>query len=258
MARITFDELNTTLDQFIDAGAIYNVDYQHLKTYVGSRGLDSAISKLREEYTYAGKYQDRTDDEMDLIESLTNSIVQFPTKKTQKLLGSMDHVGSTAAVSELVEKWKPVADKFRALKPLIVKGRKPAETPRTTPVRTLENTGTCSCCGKNVKLSTDGKIVNHGFTIKWGFRQGSCYGTGFDPIEISDEGVRNFIKIIKATQNDVRKLAAKLEAGETKLTGLKLKMAIDEHARTMRWLEQDMERANDTIANWEPKPLPVV
>jgi hypothetical protein len=192
MAKMTYTELNEALDAAITAGEIYNVSFNEWKTYGGSRMLEADIDAIREEFTYAGKWESRMDDEMAIIDALNYNITQFPSKKLEKALETvMNHSCENPvmlAVDELVDKWEVVGDKFRTLKGMIVKGRKPSTTPRVTPVRTLDNTGTCPVCGANVKMS-GGKIVSHGFTIKYGWQEGNCFGVGYDPIEVSDEGV---------------------------------------------------------------------
>ena len=188
MARMSFEQLNTELDACITDGVIYNVDFNNWKSYVAGRELESDIQDIRAEFTYAGKWEDRNERELAAIEALSYSVTQFPSKKLIKQLNTLDAQNSVAhSITNLINKWKPVADKFRELKPMIVKGRKPAVNPHQTSERTLENTGTCACCGKNVKLN-DGKIVDHGFNIKWGVRNGQCFGVGYKPIEVSTEG----------------------------------------------------------------------
>jgi hypothetical protein len=191
MARMTYTELNEALDTAIAAGEIYNVSFNELKDN-GSRMLDTDIDAIREQFTYAGKWENLRREEKAIIDAMNNSITQFPSKKLLNLVGDMmDHESENVvcfAADDLTIKWEVVGVKFRTLKGMIVKGRKPSTTPRVTPERTLENTGTCPICGTNVKMS-GGKMVDHGFTIRHGWQEGNCFGVGYDPIEVSDEGV---------------------------------------------------------------------
>lgn len=195
MARMTFAELNSALDACIAQGAIFNVDFQDWKTYVAGRLLETDLRAVTDTHYLSVLHSTGlrdNQDASDLYYMLSGpSIVLFPSKKlvaqVEKMLPMNNDNGYALAVKEVMDRWTPVANKFRTLKPLIVMGRKPAETPRKTPERTLENTGTCSCCGMNVKLKA-GKIVQHGFTIRYGWQQGICFGRGYDPIEVSPEG----------------------------------------------------------------------
>ena len=34
-----------------------------------------------------------------------------------------------------------------------------------------------------------GRIVAHGYTIRWGYQAGECFGVGYLPVEVSPEGI---------------------------------------------------------------------
>lgn len=186
MARMTFAELNANLDACIARGAIFNVDFQDWKSYAATRTLEDEIAEVTNRLYLNTPRETQVESDNELYWAKVGiSIMTFPSKKLVKALETK--TAYAKGIAEVVDRWTPVAEKFRTLKPMIVMGRKPAETPRQTPVRTLENTGTCSCCGMNVKLKA-GKIVAHGFTIRYGWQQGICFGRGYDPIEVSPEG----------------------------------------------------------------------
>lgn len=258
MAKLTFKELNDALDAAIEVGGIYNPDFQDMKTYAATRNLDADFSKAREDHYYPLlRTSTCPDDINDLMSSIGSvSIVMFPSKKMVKLLAACDSDNAVVvAINAIIEKWAPVADKFRTLKPMIIKGRKPSTTPRVTPERTLDNTGTCACCGNNVKLS-DGKIVNHGFTIRHGWQEGACHGVGCDPIEVSPEGLHRFMTIIIATEKDERRELAFMKSGNSRLEGFKLTNAIASSEQILGWLKRDAVITEQRIAGWKPQPLP--
>ena len=74
--------------------------------------------------------------------------------------------------------------------------------------RSLENTGTCPCCFRNIKL-VGGRMIRHGWSVE-GRRQrgvhgqtwhsGPCFGAegnhgiGYEPFEISAEGTKQFLE----------------------------------------------------------------
>lgn len=267
MARMTFEELNAKLDACIEAGVIYNVDFKDWTSMRASRMLEADIDEVRAEFTHCGKFQDRTETEMNAIEALDYTIIRFPSKKLIKAVAAID--GPVAErINAVITKWEPVGDKFRTLKPMIQKGRKPAETPRKTEERTLENTGTCACCGKNVKLD-GGKIVAHGYTIRRGFQEGSCPGVGYDPVEVSPEGIEAYLALlVQLRQSTVAALARAKQTREA-VPGFRKMVEPDEagyerarrnHIAQLegdyRFFYKGVEQQQDRIDNWEAQPLP--
>jgi hypothetical protein len=259
MARMTFEELNINLDQCITAGVIYNVDFNEWKTYRASCMLENDIEAIRDNFTYAGKWEDRSCKEIDLIEAISYSITTFPSKKFLKIFNVMK-VSDTPlihAVTDIVNKWTPVGDKFRTLKSMIVKGRKPSTTPRTSNERTTDNTGTCSVCGKNVKLS-NGKIVSHGFTIRHGWQEGLCLGVDHAPWEVSPDGLKAYIGVIENTMKFKSDSIAKIsnKKFKTKMTDDERKNQLYSLERDIRFLGKDLEDCVDRVDNWKSSPLP--
>lgn len=96
------------------------------------------------------------------------------------------------AVLEVLYKWKENARQLKEVEPLIISGRKPGV--RKTPARALENTGTCAICGKNCKLDGGKRVVSHGFTVEYHQQNGSCFGVGYKPWELSPEGAIGLIE----------------------------------------------------------------
>lgn len=173
------------------------------------------------------------------------------------------------------EAWEPTALALKAAKSTAIKGRKPAENPRKTDPRTLDHTGTCACCGRNVKIP-DGKLYDHGFHItggprnqktgrSWGVRQGSCFGVGFPPDEISPECAKALLKVITAQRKATEKRLADLKAMDPKTVVGKCPFTQrDRTARDeiysveseLRMLNSDEQRYNEHVKNWKRRPLP--
>ncbi len=164
--------------------------------------------------------------------------------------------------------WLPVADAIEAAKAVIVRGRKPSTEPRKTEPRTIENTGTCSICSRNIKLD-GGKIVDHGFTIKYGIgRNGKCFGVGFPAIEVSPEGLDAYITALTtskaAKQTQVDSLRAKDQnATEERYNEFKRKMVAVKVFVLLRAAESEnaalvyaLGRATEERAAWAARPLP--
>ena len=174
------------IQDLLAAEVIYNVDYVEMKTAL-NRALEQAKAEASAVYL-AIPYEDRRGDELSAQyygtiypHTLPGWLKKLPKTASPTHAAALEAYRALGAYSE-------ICAKFVAAKARVVKARKPSTTPRATPARTLDNTGTCACCGTNVKLS-DGHIVMHGYTIRWGFQSGSCFGVGYLPIEVSDEGL---------------------------------------------------------------------
>jgi hypothetical protein len=175
------------IEAALSAEVIYNVDYVEMKTAL-NRTLEKAKAAASAVYL-AIPYEDRRTDELSAQyygtvypHTLPGWLKKLPKTASPTHAAALEAYRALGAYSE-------ICAKFVAAKGRVVKARKPSTEPRKTPARTLDNTGTCACCGQNVKLDR-GLIVAHGYTIRWGFQSGSCLGVSFDPIEVSDEGLR--------------------------------------------------------------------
>jgi hypothetical protein len=162
------------------------------------------------------------------------------------------------AVNELIETWKPVRDNIKALKPMVVMGRKPSTDPRKTPERTIENTGTCAVCSRNVKLDKGQHIVAHGYTIRWGFQSGNCHGVGFKAVELSSEGIVSWKGVLETAlthaEENIQSLRDAAEIEKNRNT----RMAVSQAEATIRYAPRDIVDLEKRITNWEPKVLPGV
>ena len=175
------------IEALLDSDIIYNSDYVETKTAL-NRTLEQAKAAASAVYL-AIPYEDRRTDELSAQYYGTIYPHTLPgwLKKLPKT-ASPTHAAALEAYRALGA-YSAICAKFVAAKTRVVKARKPSTVARKTPARTLDNTGTCACCSQNVKLDR-GLIVAHGYTIRWGFQSGSCFGVGCLPIEVSDEGLR--------------------------------------------------------------------
>lgn len=279
MPRMTFEELNAKLDACIEAGVIYNVDFKDWTGYGANRMLEAAIYEVRAEFTHSGKWESRTELELAAIEALTYSIVQFPTTKLVNAHIALNNADADNAVADrilaVVNKFRPMADKFRTLKPMIQKGRKPAETPRKTEERTLDNTGTCGCCGKNVKMDANGKLVAHGYTLKYGFQSGNCFGVGYEPVEVSPKAMVEYVAVLRQHHTDTTeakiafvndrpaimvqktwgKAAELVNDGEEGYDRAH-RNRVYQFESELRQIESDIAYYQPRIDNWKPQALP--
>ena len=171
---------------------------------------------------------------------------------------------------------------YAQAKTIVVKGRKPSETPSLS-ARTIENTGTCGCCSRNIKLYDSGRIWDHGYSIEgrgyhgygMGYKiGGSCFGTGYEPIEVSCEVWKDMLVAMErrllALPATIEKLKAKTKANPIPAWKPKMTEAEKAHkddcerrARTLRACEADLRTLPEQIpamklqiGKWAPRPLP--
>lgn len=275
MAKMTFTELNDKLDACIEDGKIFNVDFGDLK-YAAERLLGADCTVATHAYLAIPRDDRDASDDVLYWNGGNGPIVQFPSKKFLKVLGATNTAyGDDVRV--VVATWTPVAEKFRTLKPLIVKGRKPSATPRTTPVRTLDNTGTCACCGQNVKMSATGDMVAHGYTIQFGYFSGECFGVGYPPVEVSPAGAIAYRAHLLGFMEDN---ARKLETLVTTRPALTVNHGTDRRPNVrvhndgdatyerqfatrvygyeslLRQVNADVIHFTKVVTNWTARPLP--
>ena len=191
----TFEEINTALTEATETGAIYNVDFNDAKSRA-SRILENDIDAWKKEYVYA----DHDNDQLrELGWTLVGvvSIATFPSKKLVKAIDAYPASDAKTALTELMNKHIVTAELVKQCKPLIIKGRKPSVN--VTPQRTLENTGTCACCKRNVKMLRGQQIGYHGYHKMRGFKASAdCFGTAHDALEVSPGGLDAVIRVVTA------------------------------------------------------------
>jgi len=223
---------------------IYNVDFKDAKDILG-RAFEEANEKMvSSPFFWAGKYESLPTEVADL-HYLTWSAHLAPSllKKVTKV--NVDHPCRDAML-ELLNEFAPIMESVKAAKARIVKGRKPSATPRTTPERTIENTGTCGCCGKNVKIDSTGGLVAHGYTIKYGFQSGNCFGVGYEPVEVSSKVIVNYLEVLNSYRDDLVASLADLDE-DMKRWGIE---------SNIRQVEGDIKYFEKALAAWAPRPLP--
>lgn len=240
---MNIQQIETILDS---NEALYNVDYVEIKSALNS-ALEKAKAAASAEYLKV-VHQPQHFRTTELQDQYYGIVYPHTLPGWLKKLPKLASPAFAAALEayRALEAFAPVCAKFVAAKTRVLKARKPSTTPRATPARTIDNTGTCACCGQNVKLD-GGRIVNHGYTIRWGFQSGQCFGVGFRPIEVSDEGLR---AAVQGFENSLAAARLTLEyncstrrqraEAEGRISGAKSAIAFYSNA----------------VKNWSPKALP--
>ena len=283
MAKMTLTEITEKLTAAKAEGRIWNVEFTDLRDKFGRR-LDEAVKGIQDEVRAILQAAG-----LDRSEAFRLSGDFICTNYTN-LKGRVDRLekalrmeGYLPHVTEQVTKFRalqPVCDLVREVKGMVVKGRKPTE--RLVNIRTIENTGTCGCCGRNIKLSNAGRIVDHGYGIAnrgygygTGYKTGgSCFGFHYEPIEVSPKVWQD---MLAAMQDRLAKLPAILQSAEEAFAAMpkptfptfptqESKAALREYHAAQRGVQDlrhelerlplNIEDLTEKLAAWAPKPLP--
>lgn len=154
--------------------------------------------------------------------------------------------------------------------------------------RTRENTGTCPCCFRNIKLKRQGDdymIVLHGYERPgWGQVHGKCIGVNFPPFELSPKGTVRLVKVLRDSVRDSESSLRNLQEGRVtelyttqgdKLTLALLIQRYGQDVGNREWADKVKAKVRDTIAlisdlkkdiklldglidSWEKQELPQV
>lgn len=191
------------------------------------------------------------------------------------------------AILAFLAAWKPfttASELLVSLKTLVQKGRRPNPEAEARKERSLENTGTCGCCNRNIKLEPGQSVIwDHGFSIKGrghgfgaGYKTGgSCFGTGYKPIETSPQVWKD---MLAAWEKRAADLPGVIERLTTEIAGMKkpkppaapttqedadYAKRYFNHQQTLRLCQHELSNLTTAIpemhvklANWAPRPLP--
>jgi len=155
---------------------------------------------------------------------------------------------------------------------------------KTAP-RTRDNTGTCPCCFRNIKLKARSGnkhpiMVLHGYQRPgWGSVHGQCIGVDFPPFELSPEGTKHLVKMLHQSLDGEEKWLHRLKSGDvTQLTVQRgafgkpetltpetegprkwaelIKSRISQSESMVRALKSDISKLEQLISSWKEQPLP--
>jgi hypothetical protein len=120
--------------------------------------------------------------------------------------------------------------------------------------------GTCQVCG-NLQMLPNGRLSKHGYTVRWGFFEGTCWGAENLPFELSKELIEGAIKRAQDHQASVAAYAKQLRDDKTPATvwvneyvGASSRAAYL-RGDTYRWRElkrADVKKNDYSTLSWEP------
>lgn len=225
---------------------LYNVDFKSAKDKLNFAFEEAYKKAVREVFFYDGKWEDLPQDvrELDYKDwSLHRLPGLLKAVNACKFCYANSHPCLDAMV-QFLEDWQEAFEVLQAAKKDKVMGRKPRTEPRRTPERTLENTGTCPCCGKNVKMN-GGRLVDHGFTLKFGWRNGMCFGVNEQPWEVSPEGKVKYIDALVRQAEKLEDLTVEME-----------KKSDSDRVSEAAYLRRVAASEQKLVDEWKPQTLP--
>lgn len=264
--------LVSRLEDQVASGIVWNADFEDFKFRLGSE-YDKARDELQKLVNLPESAREEFPGANEVYWALPYGLFQLTS--LVKKLGTFGKLPAEAAqaLAVFVTDWSAIRTLlYVEAKPLIKKGRKPADTPSLTEPRTLESTGTCSICGRNVKYDEAGKIVNHGYSVQYHSFSAGCYGVGFRPFEVSAEGAVRYIDALRVYVEQEKGILASFENGtRTTIFSERLRANIDpghdlydatkasiirELAYTIKSLESNILYFEKKVAEWAPATLP--
>ena len=264
------------LEAAVSSGVVYNVDFSDFKYWLSCE-LDREVKVIYDLCLNSGDGSGwkRTSNATfpgisELYDILPHGLYSFTSfEKKYRKIGRI--TGELAAKCEdLIRFWSPVHTLlYKTAKALITKTRKPSETPSLTPPRTLESTGTCPVCGRNVKINDSKKIAAHGYSVEGHQFHGECFGTGKTAWEISSEGAEKYVAALRPRVPKLEELILDLptrdevyifRVGTVKRDNPSFEKFLNSKLYDLKSelssLKREIARVEEKIAGWEPATLP--
>ncbi len=232
---------------------LYNAQFKDAKDTLNGAFESAYDAEVQDPFFFCGRYQDRPEAVNELTYSAW-SLHRLPGL-LKKVHACESNDPAITAMVNFLNSWDEAYHVLVDAKRDAIKGRRPvADSERKTAPRTLENTGTCACCGRNVKL-LHGRIVDHGFQLQFGMRRGNCFGVNYHPWEKSPDGKIDYAEAvrqaIKRIQEDLEYMQMEPDADARQA---QRDMAIAESE--LRFARKTLALLEEEIRNWTAQPLP--
>jgi hypothetical protein len=263
------DKAEEKLDRVPNEGPIWNVDWMDAKDY-----LSSAIDTIQ--WVITDKIRDldswkALDQETQHKLYYTMCNLGYPhefRRKTELFRKAFSKYPEFMAIAvPFFDELLPVCDKLATLKSKVMKGRKPSLTPSKIPERTIENTGTCGVCKRNVKMVTRGKhyIWTHGYSVDHHYgRSADCFGSGHQPIEESNEvltayqeNLEKYLETLPIAIENLTKWLAENPLTKENRTGFENRQrSLSQYKFEIKRIPETIEDLKAEILAWKPRNLP--
>lgn len=96
----------------------------------------------------------------------------------------------------------------------------------------IQTRGHCQICGHI--QAVNGRVAHHGYTVQWGFFNGTCGGHIHPPIEADRKALDGLVQQLRKEAAEKNEFADRLEAGTLRLKTIK-RRAYDNTVR--QWIE---------------------
>ena len=231
-------------------GQVWNKDFQDAKKYI-NQYISSLDRDIMDKHFLNNPNKKQIESEVS--DAYYHSPAMHTVKTTTKQYSHFKKIvpASSRDVDYLLKFQKRANTLMTKAIKMIVKGRKPSETPSNVKLRTIENTGTCGICGNNVKMTRAGRLVDHGFNLKYKFRSGNCFGTGYPPIEVSNEAPKKYINMLNNAVKSTDDKIKKLDKNDKNYRKEKINLKSEK-----KYLTKQIEIYHDIVDNWKIGNLP--
>lgn len=203
-----FQELIATLEAGLVAKKIWNVQVVDAKFSISNLIDDAA--KFYSEPFYAQKRNQSAnwvngDPRYDISMFMNTTSAPKLLRNLTKQNGYNDPI--ILEYMEFLKEVVAIGTLIKAIKPFVVKGRRPVEkTPEQIQDETF-NTGVCAICANRQKLDGNVAMVMHGYQMSdynhAGYRVGKCFGVGYKPYELSNEANVAFAPVLENHRKDI-------------------------------------------------------
>ena len=266
MARYTGQQVRDMVAELAAKEVVFKVEVDTIKYHVSS-AYDADKNKVREEFTYAGRWQKLTEAEQAL--DLPYSLVHLYGKKFAKTLEAAGDTAFTAAIRALRSDWEETNLHMIDLGARAVKGRRPVESNRVVIGTRVQYRAICPCCF-NDQAIVNGGMADHGFQVQWNSRQGRCFGTGRAHFGTEEgKAVAQYLMEAELETAAASKLAAQMLRDGSALprrngkvienpTQMQINAAIRDQEFNERQAESNANFYTRKLDKWEPvEPFPV-
>lgn len=217
MRRHTIETVRETIRALRAQETVYKVEVDDLK-YAFNAAFEGNWKQVKDTKYLNTPHEDRSEVDGNLYFAAPFEVRHWYGKKFSKFLEEMPATEFKDSTVSHRNRWRPL---FNALQDLIkrqVKGRKPAPKKEVIATRT-QLRGICPCCFRQHALR-NGRLVAHGYTLDYGFQNGTC--SGADKMHFGTEEGRDVAKTNAADAahraEQINARMDRFEAGEEHVT----------------------------------------
>lgn len=263
-----------TLNKGLAEQKIWNVEINDAK-YSLSNGIDRALEVIcaRHRSNRSADYQYEPwmhDFSSYCSPNQAAGRIKRLTKNAPKTQVIADYI---VALGEVAMIWHAIV----ALKPFIVKGRRPNENKTEAQIAAeLSNTGVCAIRNRRQKLE-EGRMVHHGYKMSdynhSGYRIGKCFGVDYLCYELSNEANVAYKPVLAAQLKRYRVALKELKSGTVLTLTVKREkgnLVLEKGTREfdqelnnqiwtvesyIRYTKSDIKANDAKISGWKRQPL---